>query len=116
MIQGLVVLNYDSYTPQRWEGTLIMIAILVVCTLVNTVGARHLPMIEGVILVLHILSFFAIIIPLWVMGPKVPAKAVFTVFYDGGGWSSIGSACIIAQLATVFSFIGKRSILPCLPY
>ncbi|KAF2667151.1 amino acid transporter [Microthyrium microscopicum] len=106
MIQGLLVLNYETYTPTRWEGTLLMIAVLFVCTLVNTIGAKHLPLFEGIILVLHIAGFFAIIIPLWAIGPKVPAKVVFTQFYNGGGWSSVGSACMIAQLATVFSFIG----------
>jgi choline transport protein len=107
MIQGLIVLNDDSYTPTRWQGTLLMIGILMICTLVNTLGARHLPMLEGLILVLHVLGFFAIIIPLWVLAPRVPSKVVFTEFYNGGGWSSIGSACLIAQLATVFSFIGR---------
>jgi choline transport protein len=86
-----------------------MIGILIVATLVNTIGARHLPLIEGIILVLHIAGFFCIIIPLWVLGPKAPTEAVFTEFYNGGGWSSIGSACMIAQLATVFSFVGKFS-------
>jgi choline transport protein len=110
MIQGLIVLNDDSYTPTRWQGTLLMIGILVISTLINTLGARHLPLLEGIILVLHIVGFFAIVIPLWVVGPKASGQVVWTEFYNGGGWSSIGSACLIAQLATVFSFIGKLTI------
>jgi choline transport protein len=78
MIQGLIVLNDDSYTPERWHSTLLMIGILLVSTLVNTVGARHLAKLEGIILFLHIIGFFAIIIPLWVMGPKNSSKVVFT--------------------------------------
>jgi choline transport protein len=114
MIQGLVILNNDSYSPTRWQGTLMMIGILVICTLINTLGARYLPLLEGLILLLHILGFFAIIIPLWVLAPRAPTKAVFTEFYNGGGWSSIGSACLVAQLATVFSFIGKCFVDPVL--
>jgi choline transport protein len=107
MIQGLVVLNNDTYTPTRWQGTLIMIGVLIIATFTNTLGARHLPLLEGIILVLHILGFFCIIIPLWILGPKAPTEAVFTEFFNGGGWSSTASASLIAQLATVFSFVGK---------
>ncbi|KAJ9660474.1 hypothetical protein H2201_006896 [Coniosporium apollinis] len=56
MIQGLLVLNYENYVPERWHGTLLLVAIALVATFVNTYGARHLPMLEGIILLLHILG------------------------------------------------------------
>lgn len=37
----------------------------------NTLGARHLPLFESLILVLHIVGFFAVIITLGVLAPKV---------------------------------------------
>ncbi|KAF2426488.1 amino acid transporter [Tothia fuscella] len=107
ILQGLIVLNNETYTAQRWHSTLIMMAVLLISGLFNTFGAKKLAMIEGVILFLHIIGFFAVVIPLWACGPSNSSKRVFTEFYNGGGWSSIGSAVIIAQLATVFSFIGK---------
>ena len=36
----------------------------------NTVGAKHLPLFESMILFLHIFGFFAVLIPLWVLAPK----------------------------------------------
>lgn len=110
MIQGLIVLNHDSYVPERWHSTLILIAIAMTATFVNTVGARHLPMLEGFILLLHILGFFAIIIPLWILAPKVPAKKVFTEFSNGGGWLNAAAACTIGHLATLFSFLGADCV------
>lgn len=56
MIQGLLVLNYENYVPERWHGTLLLVAIALVAAFVNTYGARHLPMLEGIILLLHILG------------------------------------------------------------
>lgn len=37
----------------------------------NTLGARHLPLFESLILILHIVGFFAVIITLGVLAPKV---------------------------------------------
>jgi len=106
MIQGLIVLNNPSYTPTRWQGTLFTIAISLIATFFNTYGAKQLPLLEGLILFLHIFGFFAILIPLWVLSPKNSAKEVFTTFQDGGGWGSIGTAAIIGQIAPIFAFLG----------
>jgi choline transport protein len=47
MIQGLLVLNDASYTAPRWQGTLFMWAFLVVVVIVNTMGSKLLPKIDG---------------------------------------------------------------------
>jgi choline transport protein len=49
MIQGLLVLNDSSgtYDAPRWQGTLLMYGALLVVIVVNTIGARLLPKIEG---------------------------------------------------------------------
>ena len=46
-------------------------AICIFSVFFNTVGAKHLPLFESMILFLHIFGFFAILIPLWVLAPKV---------------------------------------------
>ena len=37
----------------------------------NTAGDKNLPLFESMILFLHIFGFFTILIPLWVLAPKV---------------------------------------------
>lgn len=106
MIQGLMVLWDDTYVPARWEGTLLTMAMALIMTFFNTYGARQLPLLEGVVLCLHVLGFFAILIPLWVLAPKQSAVKVFTDFQDGGGWGSIGTACIVGQVSAISSFVG----------
>ena len=109
VIQGLIVLGNPDYTPTNWQGTLFLFAIVLIGFFFNTYGARHLPTLEGIILVMHVFGFFAILIPLWVLAPKNDASAVFNSFYNGGGWSNTIVACMVGQLAAIFSFIGPDS-------
>ena len=105
-IQGLIVLNHPDYVPQRWHGSLIAIALVFFSLFINTVLARNLPSIEGIILVLHIFGFIAILVPLWVLAPLSSAHEVFTTFNDGGNWGSTGLATLIGILSPQLSLIG----------
>ena len=84
-----------------------MIGIGIIGTLMNTYGAKHLPILEGIVLIVHIFVFFCIIIPLWVLAPKAPASEVFGTFSDFGGWSSIGAACFVGSITATGSFAGS---------
>lgn len=87
-IQGLVVLNYPEYVYERWHGSLLTIAVVLLVAIFNTFLARLLPYVEGVVLFLHLAGFLAIIIPLWVMAPKTPSDVVWTGFADEMGWGN----------------------------
>ena len=106
MIQGLLVLNYPDYGYERWHGTLLMWACLLACIFVNTIGARLLPKIEGVILILHTLGFFAVLIPLVILAPKGSVSFVFQDFANQAGWSSNGLAWFVGIISTNLPFIG----------
>ncbi|KAK4964239.1 hypothetical protein LTR28_003917 [Elasticomyces elasticus] len=106
IIQGLIVLNDVNYVFERWHGTLIVIAITAFAIFFNTVLAKKLPVVEGLLLVLHVLGLFAIIIPLWVLAPRASASDVFTVFTNGGGWPTQGTSAMVGLLTPVISLIG----------
>lgn len=105
-IQGLIVLNNSDYVAQPWHGSLIAIALVFVSLVLNTVLARRLPLIEIVILVLHVFGFFAILVPLWILAPISSAHDVFTTFNDGGNWNSTGLAVLIGILSPQVALIG----------
>lgn len=105
-IQGLIILNHPNYVPQRWHGSLIAIALVFFSLFINTILARNLPSIEGLILVLHIFGFIAILIPLWLLAPLSSAHEVFTTFNDGGDWRSMGLAVLIGILSPQLALIG----------
>ncbi|RMZ77239.1 hypothetical protein DV738_g4527, partial [Chaetothyriales sp. CBS 135597] len=106
IIQGLIVLNDETYLYKRWHGTLLAIAVVLFSISFNTVLASRLPVIEGIVLVLHILGFFAIIIPLWVMAPRAPADVALLQFVNNGGWSTTGLSSMVGLLAPIAVLIG----------
>ena len=104
-IQGLAILNYPDYEPKRWHGTLIVIAILILCVLFNTFLAQRLHLVEGSILVLHVCGFFGIMIPLWVLSPTSTSHEVWTTF-SNPGWPNQGLSCLIGIVASVAPLLG----------
>jgi choline transport protein len=107
-IQALIILNHEnSYTQQPWHGTFIVIAVAVICGIFNTYLARKLPLVEGTVLILHIVGFFAIMIPLWVLAPRSSAKTVFTEFKNEGGWSNTGLSCLVGIIGPTVSLLGS---------
>jgi len=109
MIQGLIILNVETYIPHPWHGTMLVIAIVAFCIIFNTFLARRLPMVEGIVLIVHILGFFAVLIPLWVLAPRNSAASVFTEFTNLGGWNSQGLSFMVGLLAPIYTLIGADS-------
>lgn len=109
LIQGLIVLNNPDYIFKRWHGTLLVIAITAFSIFFNTFLAKRLPMVEGLVLIVHILGFFAVLIPLWVLAPRNPTEMVFKDFTNFGGWSSTGLSVMVGMLTTVYGMLGADS-------
>ena len=107
MIQGLIILNHPEYEIRPIYGTLLFWACIILCLFVNTVVSRLLPKIEGLMLVLHILGFFAILIPLLYMAPHSSASDTFTTFLNEGGWPTQGLSFCVGLIGTIYSFVGK---------
>jgi choline transport protein len=106
MLIGLLALNQETYVPQPFHGTLIVIAVTVVCMLFNTFLAGGLPLIEGLMLTLHVCGFFAILIPLWVLSPRSPASEVFGPLQDNGGWGSNGLVYLLGLVGPIYALLG----------
>ena len=64
MILALAQLNNPSYTPALWQGTMVYWGVMAVAIFINTTTSKILPKLESFILILHIMGFFAILIPL----------------------------------------------------
>ncbi|MCJ1361829.1 hypothetical protein MMC16_000929 [Acarospora aff. strigata] len=99
-------MDNPTYTFQRWHGTLLFWAIIFLAVLINTVISSLLSKLEGLILILHILGFFAVLIPLVYMAPHGSASDVFTLFLNHGGWSTQGLSFFVGLIGNVFSMLG----------
>ena len=107
LIVALIQLNHDSYVPELWHGTLLFWATIVVALLINTAATSILPKIEIFILVLHVVGFFATLIPVAHIAPhKASAHDVFTQFSNGGGWPSQGLSFLIGLIGSVYAMFG----------
>lgn len=106
-IQGLITLSYpDTYGPEPYHGTLLAMAIAAFSVFFNTVLSRKLPMIEGIVLIIHLFAFVGILVTLWVLAPRGDPAVVFTEFTDGGGWGSAGASTIVGLLAGALPLLG----------
>ncbi|RDW68715.1 putative GABA permease [Aspergillus mulundensis] len=107
MLQGVVVLNDETYGMARWQGTLIYWAFVALGTVINIWGSRLLSLVETMALVIHVCAFIAIFTVLWVCSPvKHSAEFVFTTFLNNSGWSSSGLAWSIGMLSSCYVLTG----------
>lgn len=99
------MLNYESYIPERWHGTLLVVLIILFAAVFNTLLATRLHLVEGTILLVHIFGFFCILVPLWVLSPRTSSREVWTTFHDPG-WGNIGLSSLIGMVASVLPLLG----------
>ena len=93
--------------PQRWHGTLLVIAAVTIAIVFNTLTAKKLPILEVFILVVHVIGIFAITIPLLIMAPeKNNAKVALLDFFNGGNWKTVGLSTMIGLLTPLGSMLG----------
>jgi choline transport protein len=105
VIEVLVALNYPSYVPQVWHGILIFYAIVAVAVLFTTALSRIFPSLEALVLILHILGFFAFMLVFLYLAPeKTPASVVFGTFLNGGGFSSNAQSVLVGAVTIMYAF------------
>ena len=105
-IQGLITLTNNSYHPHPWHTVLLFWASTVFTIFMNTIVGKFLPKFEGSILIIHILGFFAILLPLVILGPHQDASEVFKTFLNTGNWPTQGLSFMIGLIGSVYTFTG----------
>lgn len=108
MIQGLILLTHPDYinSVKNWHGTLLFWGVVLVGFSINTAIGSLLAKFEGLVLVVHLLGFFAVILPLALLSEHADSASVFSTFYNFGGWQTQGLSFCIGILGNVFAFLG----------
>ncbi|KAI0886336.1 amino acid transporter [Annulohypoxylon maeteangense] len=108
MIQGIILLTYPGYADhmQNWHGTLLFWGIVLLSYGINTAVGSLLAKFEGIFLVIHLLGFFAVILPLALLSQHSDSASVFDTFLNPGGWQTQGLSFCIGVLGNVFAFLG----------
>ncbi len=102
------MLNYPSYTYQRWHGSLLAIAVLTFDLLFNCVFAQKLHIMPRIMLLIHVFGFVGIVSALWATSPIAPSREVWTSFKNPG-WNDQGTSFLVGLLATAVNFLGFDS-------
>jgi choline transport protein len=105
LIQGLIILCNPSYAPHGWHGTLIYWAVILLALSINTIFSKLLPAFEVTVLILHILGFFAVLIPLVKLAPHSDSNEIWTTFLNSG-WSTVSLAFFIGLEGVSAPFVG----------
>lgn len=107
LVQGLIVLNNPTYHIEGWQGTLLFWGWVLVALGSNILISSWLPKVEGVVFLIHILGFAAILIVLAEMAPRNSIEDVFHTFLNEGGWQTQGLSFMIGLTGIAFAFAGK---------
>jgi choline transport protein len=110
-VQACINVTRPNYEFTSWQITLLMWATIVVTIVFNTWGSSFLPQLETASLIGHVLGFFVVMIPLWVLCPKNSAHDVFLQFRDQSGWDNMGYAYISCQIYVLWCCFGSDSIV-----
>jgi choline transport protein len=113
LIQGLILLTHPDYanTIQNWHGTLLFWGIVLFAFTINSPAGRVLARFEGIVLVIHVLGFFATILPLVLLGQPTSSTAVWNTWLNLGGWPTQGLSFSIGVLGNAFSFLGADAAI-----
>ncbi|GES64979.1 GABA permease [Aspergillus terreus] len=107
MIQGLLVLNYETYNFQRWHGTILYWGLIGLGAIVNIWGSRLISLVESASFLIHILAFIGNFVAIWVCSPaRHSASFVFTFFQNNTGWANNGVPWCIGMLSSCYVLVG----------
>ena len=99
-------MNYPDYVPKRWQGTLLMWAILIFNFAINVYGIKILPILQLMGGTFHISFFVMLVVPLVLLSPRSTAKFVFTESINEGGYQSDGVSWCVGLLTVIYCFLG----------
>ncbi|KAL8994117.1 MAG: hypothetical protein Q9169_005830 [Polycauliona sp. 2 TL-2023] len=104
LILTLVAMNHSGYSPTQWQGTLLYWALMAFAIIVNLYSSTVLPKLDFFFLALHILGFFAFLIPMLVMCPqRATSTEVWTEFNNGGDWPTMALSVFVGLIGSVFA-------------
>ncbi|KAM5371488.1 hypothetical protein ACJA88_009475 [Fusarium oxysporum] len=110
-VQACINVTKPDFAFTTWQIALIMWAVIIVTIAFNTWGTAFFPQLETASLIGHLLGFFAVMIPLWVLCDKNDAHDVFLQFTDQSGWDNMGFAYISSQIYVLWCCFGSDSIV-----
>ncbi|KAL3963584.1 hypothetical protein ACCO45_000588 [Purpureocillium lilacinum] len=105
-IQALIVLNNETYSPERWHGMLLYFAVLTYAGVLNIFGMKAMPHVNLISGFIHVAGLVAITVALGVLAPKSSSAFVWTEFVNSSGWGNDGVSWLVGLISAVYPFLG----------
>ncbi|KAK6419559.1 hypothetical protein LTR81_007381 [Elasticomyces elasticus] len=106
----VLIYHPDSVAANtQWFPTIFAITALLLGGLFNSRLSQHFPALEGIMVVIHLASWVAFVVVLWVASPIGNAKDVLLTFNNGGGWVNPAGATLIGVLTACSGLLGYDS-------
>ena len=111
LIHDCVLIFHPDSGPAntQWFPTIFAIMALLIGGVFNGRFAHQFPALEGIMVVVHLASWVAFVVVLWVTSPIGDARDVLLTFNNGGGWVSEGGATLIGVLTACSGLLGYDS-------
>jgi choline transport protein len=111
LVQSIISINKPSYTFPPWQATLLVTGAVCIAFIGNVFGSKILPHWQNAVFAIHIMAYFAFIIPIWVNAPRASSQQVWTGFSNSGGWSSLGLSVMTGQLSGIYTQVGIDTVI-----
>ncbi|KAJ5707298.1 amino acid transporter [Penicillium malachiteum] len=111
IFQSTFAINHPNYDPKGWHVTLIMWGLLLICSIFSMWLGMILPVLEVFIGIVHVLGFFAFLIPIVYLGRRADARSVFVQTFNFGGWSDVTLAAFVGLKGTISMFLGTDGVV-----
>lgn len=95
-----------GYDPKPYQHMLLFWAVMAFAVFINVLASTVLPKFEGFILALHVVGFFAILLPLLFYGEHQDPHQVFGLWLNLGNFPTQGTSFMVGLLGPVFMFFG----------
>lgn len=110
LIPACISLANPDFVPAPYQGYLFIVAIVLLCFLINGYLAKHLPLLEGFVFVFTVMAFVSIVIVLLVLSPKQTGSEVFQTFTPSAELGSVGALELVAaQILLIYSLVASDS-------
>lgn len=105
-IEAVVQLTHPDFDMGGWHTTLIMLAIVMFCGVVNIWAFRAVPWFELLSGILNVSLFAVVVVTLWVMSPRNSSDIFYTAS-SSSGWDNYFMSANIGSLSNIWLYVGE---------
>lgn len=109
-IEGMAILAYPDYDAKRWQGTLLMWAVVLIPIVINIFARRLLAIIEVAAGVMHVVFLPVMIATFVILAPRNSNAFVWDTFVSGlSGWENPGVVYSVGLLGVITPLSGTST-------